>query len=354
MAAVGCSPRVVSNIGTRLEPRPADEPVDVAEVGAPEPLGATFLGSVNVTDTGVSMGCNFVQVVDLAKVEVRKAGGNYLALRNHLKPTLFGSSCHQIWGSIYYLDRARQDSLAAIEPIPMRLDLAAMMNTEPSAAGSTSNRGMSVPKVEDPAKVNNSHSIYIEAARKMKLSPWRFALDATWSCRISKIADNMSNGTMTDTQWKDLNEGLRNGVTLGMSATRFLKDNINGIGGKFTWSRYSHSDYGLKFGVDMFYFGPEYLIRIPSKNGKGVWICALSAGYANYRERTSDGSVSLNYNKGGFKSTVDMGYDFRLADGIFLGLKISVTEGTVRIPMPDGSKMKNSLNTLEMGGGLRF
>ena len=48
----------------------------------------------------MSTKCNYDQVVWLAKQETAKAGGNALALTDHRKPSLLGSSCHQIAGSM--------------------------------------------------------------------------------------------------------------------------------------------------------------------------------------------------------------------------------------------------------------
>lgn len=54
-------------------------------------------------DNGASAKCNYEQVVLLAKQETAKQGGNALALTDHRKPSLLGSSCHQIAGNMLWL-----------------------------------------------------------------------------------------------------------------------------------------------------------------------------------------------------------------------------------------------------------
>ena len=56
-----------------------------------------------VVDGGASTKCNYEQVVALAKQETAKSGGNALALTDHRKPSLLGSSCHQIAGDMLWI-----------------------------------------------------------------------------------------------------------------------------------------------------------------------------------------------------------------------------------------------------------
>lgn len=67
------------------------------------PETAERIGSVQVVDGGASTKCNYEQVVALAKLETAKNGGNALALMDHRKPSLLGSSCHQIAGDMLWI-----------------------------------------------------------------------------------------------------------------------------------------------------------------------------------------------------------------------------------------------------------
>ncbi len=71
-------------------------------------------------------------------------------------------------------------------------------------------------------------------------------------------------------------------------------------------------------------------------------------GYVAYRETVTEGSLAIQYKAGGFKTTFEIGFDIRLGGKAFWGLKIAATGGTVKI-----NDIKNSLNTIELGSGLR-
>ena len=91
-----CSPKVVTHIvRTYPNPVPADS-VYVIEPGDTVPNTAETLGSVSVVDRGTSRNCRYDQVLRLAQEATGKNGGNGLAITEHVKPSFWGSSCHQI------------------------------------------------------------------------------------------------------------------------------------------------------------------------------------------------------------------------------------------------------------------
>ena len=96
----GCAPKVITNISKSYPASVTVDKVRLYELGEAVPASAERIGNVSVVDNGVSTKCNYDQVVWLAKQETAKAGGNALALTDHRKPSLLGSSCHQIAGSM--------------------------------------------------------------------------------------------------------------------------------------------------------------------------------------------------------------------------------------------------------------
>lgn len=96
----GCAPKVITNISKSYPASVTADKVRLYELGEAVPSSAERIGNVSVVDNGVSTKCNYDQVVWLAKQETAKAGGNALALTDHRKPSLLGSSCHQIAGSM--------------------------------------------------------------------------------------------------------------------------------------------------------------------------------------------------------------------------------------------------------------
>ena len=67
------------------------------------PNSAEVIGKVAVVDNGASTNCKYDQVLELAKKETSKYGGNALSLTEHKEPSIWGSSCHQIAGMMLYL-----------------------------------------------------------------------------------------------------------------------------------------------------------------------------------------------------------------------------------------------------------
>lgn len=99
----GCAPKVMTNISKSYPATVTADKVRVYEVGEPVPASAEVIGNVSVVDNGVSTNCKYEQVVWLAKKETAKVGGNALALIDHRKPSILGSSCHQIAGNMLLL-----------------------------------------------------------------------------------------------------------------------------------------------------------------------------------------------------------------------------------------------------------
>mgnify|MGYP000140394667 CR=1 FL=1 len=116
----GCAPKVITNISKSYPASVTADKVRLYELGEAVPASAERIGNVSVVDNGVSTKCNYDQVVWLAKQETAKAGGNALALTDHRKPSLLGSSCHQIAGSMLLVS----DTVAfRAAPLSKALDL---------------------------------------------------------------------------------------------------------------------------------------------------------------------------------------------------------------------------------------
>lgn len=98
-----CAPKVITDLAKTYPSRVTANEVHLYGVGQAVPESAELIGSVKVVDSGASTKCNYEQVVSLAKQETAKVGGNALALTDHRKPSLLGSSCHQIAGDMLWI-----------------------------------------------------------------------------------------------------------------------------------------------------------------------------------------------------------------------------------------------------------
>lgn len=98
-----CAPKVITDFVKSYPSRVTADEVRLYGMGHFVPELAEFIGNVKVVDGGVSTKCNYDQVVALAKQETAKKGENALALTDHWKPSLLGSSCHQIAGNMLWI-----------------------------------------------------------------------------------------------------------------------------------------------------------------------------------------------------------------------------------------------------------
>ncbi len=95
-----CNPKVSS---TLIQTTPSSEytgKIVVLGMQQAVPENAQKLGQVKIGDTGFSTNCSYDVVIEKAKAEVRKAGGNCLKITDHKLPSAWGSSCHRIEADI--------------------------------------------------------------------------------------------------------------------------------------------------------------------------------------------------------------------------------------------------------------
>jgi hypothetical protein len=106
LALVACSPAVSTNITKTYPALDYKEEVTVVGILQEVPAAAVLVGSVKIGDSGFSTDCGWDVVLNQAKTEARKAGGNVLKITSHTPPAAFGSSCDQITAKIYRIENA--------------------------------------------------------------------------------------------------------------------------------------------------------------------------------------------------------------------------------------------------------
>jgi len=99
-----CGPKISTTIAKNYSSTDYREEVRVFGLQDPIPTNFEELGIVKIGDTGFSTNCAWEFVIDKAKIEARKVGGNALKITEHTPPSLFGSSCHRITAKILKVD----------------------------------------------------------------------------------------------------------------------------------------------------------------------------------------------------------------------------------------------------------
>ncbi len=102
-----CSPKISSKLTNSSKLLDYDMPVIVLGLDAEVPKAAILVGSLKIGDSGFSTDCSYETVIDAAKLEARKAGGNVVKITKHRTPD-FLSTCHRITAQIYRVDEIEQ------------------------------------------------------------------------------------------------------------------------------------------------------------------------------------------------------------------------------------------------------
>jgi len=82
------------------------------------PSSSESLGIVSVYDGGASIHCDSVAVVNIIKEEAHKAGGNAAYVSEHIRPSFWGSTCHQMTATLLRINNSlQQDTMAAVSDL---------------------------------------------------------------------------------------------------------------------------------------------------------------------------------------------------------------------------------------------
>jgi len=119
-----CSPKIATIVEKGYSPLASTTKVLVLKKSDKMPSNTESLGIVKISDTGVSTKCGYATVVEKAKEEARKIGGNIIKITEHIKPNFFGSSCHQITAHILKIENINQLAFEKIEEELLDIDYA--------------------------------------------------------------------------------------------------------------------------------------------------------------------------------------------------------------------------------------
>lgn len=99
-----CAPKISTAISKSYATLDFREEVNVLGLAEDVPANSEELGVIKIGDTGFSTNCDWDVVIDKAKTEARKVGGNAIKITEHIPPSVFGSSCHRITAKILKVD----------------------------------------------------------------------------------------------------------------------------------------------------------------------------------------------------------------------------------------------------------
>lgn len=318
LQSVGCAPKIFTSIQKSYPARPDDADVLVYYLSDTLPDRAEVLGKVEVRDNGMSTKCSYPEVLQRAKAEANKVGGNGLILTWHKEPSTFGSSCHQIAGDILLMP----DSIY-----------------ENSYRRNTALQTYRSNYFSIPANTVVTSRPKTDFGRK----PCVLMLNAGYGFITSKFY---------------VPEG----------ATGSPKEGFE-LNGAFQWTSRSGIGFGLRYagyfssygyeGIDSkirsHYAGPEFVYRL-EMDRREKWIFQMSAGigYARQSEKIENTSISF----GGFGYHTNLGFEYKIAPSVGLGLglgcysaRFSTMDYLNEELAPDE---KAGITRIAVNGGLRF
>jgi hypothetical protein len=110
-----CSAKLTSSLLRTYPPLHYLDEVRVFSINETVPSNAEKLGTIKIGDSGFSTNCKYSTVIDMAKIEARKVGGNALKITQHKQPDLW-STCHRISANVFRIDSI-ENYIAKPEPI---------------------------------------------------------------------------------------------------------------------------------------------------------------------------------------------------------------------------------------------
>jgi hypothetical protein len=130
-----CNPKISTSISRTYPPLDYKEEVVVIGLDESEPDNAEILGQVKIGDTGFSTKCGYDVVIDKAKLEARKAGGNAIKIIKHTPPSAIGSTCHRITAVILKVENIENYTSKVEQEILPDVDYAILNVYRYSGAG---------------------------------------------------------------------------------------------------------------------------------------------------------------------------------------------------------------------------
>ena len=322
-----CTPKITTSLQIHYPPLYDNEKVTVLEMNDSIPKYAEVLGTVKVGDTGFTMKCDYNTVLEAAKIEVKKAGGNALKIAKHDLPG-FVSSCHQISATVLRLN-----------------------------------------KLADLGQVNSWSEPFVP---KKPYSHFRLALNGGYSYNIGKKVEGL------DAYIQDYYDELRSCGLLGVDASYFFSVhsgiglNYSVIQTKNSLENVSLTENGvvtangtLSDDEKVSYFGPMYTTRLMlDKNNHKTLFFNVGLGYMQYNNTEKLANLKYDLSGSTFGLSYSLGYDHAISSNLALGIQLSLITGTLwEINRFDGVSRSTitldktncqSLSRIEVLIGMRF
>lgn len=103
IAMCSCNPKISTSLTKNYPPLDYKQEVVVIGLDGQVPNNSEELGEVKIGDSGFSTNCGYEIVIEKAKLEARKIGGNAIKITEHRPPTVM-NPCHRISARILRIE----------------------------------------------------------------------------------------------------------------------------------------------------------------------------------------------------------------------------------------------------------
>ena len=302
-----CSPKIRTSVLEKHQKMNDNDEVVVFNAKSELPSNFSKIGTTKIGDTGFTTNCDFLTVLEKAKIEARKSGANALLITEHLYPNLLGSSCHRINADLLRIENTTDYKKSVIDKDTLKV---------------ISN------KVTSYYPINNTVS---------KSSNFLLLANIGQSFRVAPSPDGLNS------EQKEYYKKLKSGLSYDVSAY-YQKDGRAGFGLKYNVYKSSGTISGQQIvfndgtiyagnfsdDITISFIGPSFILTEDKNARVGEASLELAIGYISYQNKATIIGSPLKITGGNLGMIGGMGYHFRITPHFLLGPQVSFVGGVLK------------------------
>lgn len=304
-----CAPSISTQISTAKPALSENTNVKFFDEKDSVPQNAIVIGIVRLGDSGFTTNCDLETMINIAKSEARKSGGNAIKITEHILPNFFGSSCHRIQANI--LDINENNSTDFVNNI--------------------------VADSINKSKISANNSII----SKLNKQQTRFILSSSFGFgyRLAKPSSGLNKFE------KDYINGLKSGYNYDLSLYYRFKSTSNyGFGVKYNVFNVSNNaNYVIvtdkitgfeQFGsisddIKLSFVGLSYIYDFRNPNSKHEFFTEFALGLIDYNNNSRVINDNYLITSSTFGTFIGLGYNYRVAKNFSIGPQVNYINGNL-------------------------
>lgn len=178
----------------------------------------------------------------------------------------------------------------------------------------------------------------------------RLSIDLGYAHRIAKMAEGIPS---------DFAGKMRSGYAFGGDILYFPVQSW-GIGAAFNGRIFNAKMSNIEDKAQMYYIAAMGVWRKFDRNNKNALVIGSSIGYLMFKDTfttkfsATTGANSISISNGGLGTSFEIGYDIRIGERSFIGIKLSVMAGNIKIDTMDSEYDGEDTSSVNATVGFRF